>query len=206
MIRAAFYLDGFNIYHALDDLNASHLKWLDWNALARRIIPKRDERISRIVYCSALRTDRPDRLVRHRAYLRALNAVGVDCVLGGFLRENRNCRSCGAAWQAPVEKQSDVNLALALVADAYEDVFDHAYLVTADTDQAPAIRKVRSRFPNKKVTSVVVEGRRHNNELLEACSGAKRTISRADLEASLFPQVVRGPNAITRPREYDPPG
>lgn len=205
MIRAAFYLDGFNIYHALDDLNRPHLKWLDWQALACRLIPSRDEIVSRVVYCSAQRTDKPDRLIRHRRYVSALEATGVVCGMGNFSTERRFCRSCGADWDAPVEKQSDVNLALAMVQDGYDDVFDHAYLVTADTDQVPAVELVRGRFPAKRVTSVVITGRRHNNALLRACGDNKRTISIADLEASLLPKLIAGPSAILRPTAYDPP-
>lgn len=205
MIRAAFYLDGFNIYHSLDDLNRPHLKWLDWRALASRLVPSRDEIVCRIVYCSAQRTDKPDRLIRHRRYVSALEATGVVCKMGNFLTEKRICRSCGADWDAPVEKQSDVNLALALVQDGFDDVFDHAYLVTADTDQVPAVAVIKERFPMKKVTSVVVTGRRHNNALLTACGNSKRTITVADLEACLLPKLINGASAVLRPPEYDPP-
>jgi hypothetical protein len=31
------YIDGFNLYHAIDDLEKPHLKWLDLNALSKRL-------------------------------------------------------------------------------------------------------------------------------------------------------------------------
>jgi hypothetical protein len=36
-MRVACYLDGFNLYHAIDDLQKPHLKWVDLEALAQSI-------------------------------------------------------------------------------------------------------------------------------------------------------------------------
>ena len=35
MTRVACYVDGFNLYHAINDLNKPHLKWLDIRAVAQ---------------------------------------------------------------------------------------------------------------------------------------------------------------------------
>lgn len=210
MTRVAFYIDGFNVYHAISELRdensvaENHLKWLNWQALADRLISSQTEHVVKIVYCSAYRTDDPPKAAKHRQYVSALMAMGVDCKIGKFLKEPRSCRRCGHKWEAPVEKKSDVNLALSLVEDAIDDVFDHAFLVTADSDQVPAILSIANRVPQKKITSVVVTGRRHNNELLQACGGNKRTISRADLEACLLPETIPG-TTIRRPADYVPP-
>jgi hypothetical protein len=37
VMRVACYLDGFNLYHAIDDLQKPHLKWVDLEALAQSI-------------------------------------------------------------------------------------------------------------------------------------------------------------------------
>ena len=36
--RVAVYVDGFNLYHALDDLAENHLKWLDLWSLSETLI------------------------------------------------------------------------------------------------------------------------------------------------------------------------
>jgi hypothetical protein len=50
------------------------------------------------------------------------------------------CRSCGAVWTHPTEKEGDTSLAITVIADDHRDRFDLAYLVTADGDQAPVAR------------------------------------------------------------------
>ena len=52
-LRALFYVDGFNLYHALHDLNRPRLKWLSLHALAQKLIPNRSERLVGVVYFSA---------------------------------------------------------------------------------------------------------------------------------------------------------
>lgn len=205
LIRAAFYIDGFNAYHAIADLQRSHLKWLDWQALASILIPSKSEAVVKVCICTAVKTADVEKQLRHRAYLKALEHSGVECLRGHFANEERKCKSCGEVWRAPVEKQGDVNLALAVVSDAYDDVFDHCYLVTADSDQAAAARMLKAKFPKKKLTTVVITGRSHSKEILSHAD-AKITIGIGNLERALFPKLITGPQAILRPKEYDPPG
>jgi uncharacterized LabA/DUF88 family protein len=204
--RAALYVDGFNLYHAIDDLHQNHLKWLNLWRLGELLIPSQSETLVKVVYCTAIRSDDPKKMIRHRGYIRALEAVGVTCLKGHFSKEERNCRQCSARWQAPVEKQGDVNLAISLVDDAYTSVFDHAYLITADSDQAATVRLVRERFPDKRVTTVSPPGRSHCKEIL-AYTARKIALSPTHLARSVFPKhvIVEGKLVVTRDPAYDPP-
>ena len=204
-IRAAFFVDGFNAYHSIDDLKKPDLKWLDWWSLADKLIPSKSERLESVVLCTALKTTDPQKLIRHRAYLKALENSGVVCLKGHFAREDRHCRACGERWKAPVEKQGDINLAVALISGGYEDAYDHCYLVTADSDQAATARVFKEKFPAKQLTTVVITGRSHSKEILSHAH-AKLTINSNHLERSLFPNVVRlkDGSAIRRPPAYDP--
>lgn len=204
VIRAAFYVDGFNAYHALDGLKKPHLKWLDWAALATLVIPSKSESLVRTVMCTAVKTNDPQKQLRHRRYLAALESSGVECLRGHFADDPRSCRDCGSGWIAPVEKQGDVNLAISVIDDAHRDVFDHAYLVTADGDQAATARMLRSTFPGKRLTSVILPGQRHNKYIL-SYGAETMALNLNHLERSLFPKLIPGPNAILRPAEYDPP-
>lgn len=203
-IRAAFYVDGFNAYHSIHDLQKPHLKWLNWRALGEHLIPSRSEVLVKTAVCTAVKTSDPGKQERHRKYLAALATEGVDCLRGHFTREERKCTSCGQSWWAPVEKQGDVNLAIAAIAGAYDDIFDHCYLVTADSDQAATAKLLKARFPNKKLTTVVVTGRSHSKEIL-GYADAKLTISEAALERCMFPGLIHGAQAVVRPKEYKPP-
>ena len=211
MRRVGFYVDGFNLYHALDDLKAPHLKWLDIFSLAERIIAKRDEQIVRIVYCSAFPTHLSDRskLERHKSYIAALEFRGVECILGRFKkRPLTRCRSCHHSWQSHEEKESDVNLALELLYDVLSDRIDRAYLLSGDSDFAGLARMLHHRCPDKELVSVATPHRTHSNDVLRYAHG-KRKITVSTLEACLLPQHILDPagrkSRVTRPSNYDPP-
>lgn len=203
-IRSAFYVDGFNAYHSIDDLQKPYLKWLDWSSVANLLIPKRSEAIVKVAVCTAIKTTDVGKQLRHRAYLKALEGTGVVCLKGHFSKEERTCHSCGSKWWAPVEKQGDVNLAITVIDDAHNDVFDHCYLVTADSDQAATAKMLKARFPGKKLTTVVVTGRQHSKEIL-GHADAKLVVNENHMQQCLFPALIRGSEAIIRPPEYKPP-
>jgi len=51
---------------------------------------------------------------------------------------------CGATWKMYEERETDVNIAVSLVADAAAQASDIALLVSADSDLCPAIRTARA--------------------------------------------------------------
>jgi hypothetical protein len=206
LTRAALYVDGFNLYHAINDLRQPCLKWLNLWALGALLIPQRTERLVKVAWCTAVSTKDHNKLIRHRQYIRALKASNVTILVGHFADEQRHCRSCGNSWTAPVEKQGDVNLALALLDDACRDIYDHAYLLTADSDQAGTARLFRERYVQKRLTSVSPPGRSHSKEILSHCH-AKIAVSATHLERALFPKAIIQNGAVVaiRPSEYDPP-
>jgi hypothetical protein len=69
MIRSAFFIDGFNLYHALKRLGSHYLKWVDLNALMGRLIAPKSETIVAIYYFSAYAHWLPDQWKRHQEYM-----------------------------------------------------------------------------------------------------------------------------------------
>jgi len=104
------------------------------------------------------------------------------------------------------KKETDVNIALALIDLAYKDKYDHAFVISNDSDLAPAIRMVRLNFSQKLITTIVPPLRQHSNELIQASSKkAKKTIEH--LERSLLATTicdVGGNIVATRPVGYSP--
>ena len=150
MTRAIAYIDGFNLYHAIDALKQPHLKWLDLWALSASLA-REGEALVGVYYFSAYPTWKPESEQRHRVYVRALMARGVTCQMGHFKRKDKRCNTCGATWTGHEEKETDVHMGARIVADAYEDRFDRAIVITADSDLLPAIKIVRVAFPAKEV-------------------------------------------------------
>ncbi len=206
--RAGFYIDGFNLYHALCDLKCNHLKWLDLWAVGERLINRRRERLVRVVYCSAYPIHLQDaaKITRHRTYVAALQARGVECYLGHFKARPRSCcYSCGHEWQSHEEKESDVTLALQILHDAHLGRVDHVYLLTGDSDFASLARLFHTAFPGKRLISVAPPHRSHSKEILRYAH-QKRRLTPKTVEKSLLPaRLCDGQGrVIVRPVEYDP--
>lgn len=146
-LRTALYVDGFNLYHAIDGLKDDRLKWLSLFDLGQTIIHRKTESLETVVYFSAYAhfrsTTDPTVVGRHRAYVAALQATGVEVVLGNFKRKPRKCFKCNAQWDSHEEKETDVNMAVRMVADAFRDKYDVAYVLTSDTDLVPAMKCAR---------------------------------------------------------------
>ena len=89
---------------------------------------------------------------------------------------------------------------------AYKNQYDHAFILTRDSDIAPAIRKVKQNFPNKKITVLAPYICRHSTELMQA-SDAHKTITLKHISTSLFPAEIYdagGNLVVKRPKEYNP--
>lgn len=205
--RVICFVDGFNTYHALKDLGQPHLKWLDLRLLFSRLIRGKSQIITQILFFSAFPTWKPESYSRHRQYVKALSANGVSPVMGQFKEKFKKCLNCHIEWISHEEKETDVNLALALLDLAYKDRYDHAFLLSRDSDLTPAVRKVKENFPNKKISVFATYNYRHSSELIQACDGHK-TINFEHISTSLFPEKIydAGGNLVaSRPSEYAPP-
>lgn len=207
-MRGAVYVDGFNLYHAIDDLNLNHLKWLNLRALGELIARGHARTIVRVAFCSAYFPGDTGKKARHRFYVQALELAGVQTILGHAVREPMNCAdpACGFRWEENREKATDINLALAVAHDLWSGSCDAIFMVTADTDQAATLGYVRDRFPSVRRIVVAPPGRPPSAHLSSLANATIRLEAR-HLERCLLPGLVQkqGSRAVLRPREYDPP-
>jgi uncharacterized LabA/DUF88 family protein len=208
----ACFIDGFNLYHAVDALRDDagrplhYLKWLDLWGLASAFVPPTTQRLTSVYYFSAYATWLPDAYERHKSYTSVLQARGVTLVMGKFKEKSRSCRNCGASWKAHEEKESDVNLAVELVRQAHIGAIDRALLITADSDLCPAIRLVRESFPKIDVQVLTPPD---GYDLARELRGIAPTvrIRKKHLHRNLLPTETVLPNGrkVTRPSKYEPP-
>ena len=208
MIRVAAYVDGYNLYHAIDRTGQQPLKWLDLWALCDRFVPSRTGRLHAVHYFSAYATWLPPQARRHKTYVDALEAKGVTAHMARFKEKDRRCpkEECGHRWKGHEEKETDVHLALALLDHAYRDLYDRALIVSRDSDLVPAARFVREAFPDKEVYAVAPPGSGHSNDMLRVCDGKKHKIKTRHLSECLLPArlVSEDGTEIVRPAAYDP--
>ncbi len=203
MTKVISYIDGFNLYHAIDELNREHLKWVDLWALSQSLLRPGQELVA-VNYFSAYATWMAGRYKRHRTYVAALKTKGVSIHLAKFKIREQKCNTCGAAWKRREEKETDVGIAVRLVADALCDRFDLAILITADSDLKPAIAAVRADAPTKYVFVAAPPGRfGHARDLRPRLEIKPGRVGRC-----LLPERVldaAGTVVATRPPNYDPP-
>jgi hypothetical protein len=136
------YIDGFNLYYGA--LKGSPYRWLDLEALCRRLLPRDD--VQRIRYFTArvsARPGDPQQPQRQETYLRALATLPLVSVhYGHFLTHDvrmplarpgpRGERT--ALIRRTEEKGSDVNLASYLLFDAFQAECCTAVVVSNDSD------------------------------------------------------------------------
>jgi hypothetical protein len=208
--KAAFYVDAFNLYYSILNLEQPHLKWINLWALCASLIPKKDEELVKVVFCSAYNKHDEGKLKRHQTYVKVLKHFGVTCEMGHFIRQPRACNKCDHSWEEASEKQTDVNLALHLFHDAGCDVFDHAYLLTADSDQAATAKMLKTVYPGKRLTTVVPPTKTVSDHIL-AYADAQINLTAAHLERAVMDAVImgrdeRGPYVVAKmPNGYAPP-
>jgi hypothetical protein len=155
--RVIVYIDGFNLYYGvLKDV--PRLKWLDLERYCRLLRPADDVQVVRYFTALVDGSTKP----HQEAYLKALATTPtVNVVLGKYKNKQVKCRvtAClhGAlrVFQVPEEKRTDVNIAITMLDDAYQNLCDHLILFSGDSDLVPAVNLVRSRFPTKTITVYV---------------------------------------------------
>lgn len=191
--RVACYIDGFNLYHAIDDLKQNHLKWVNLFSLSEAFIKKTTEEIINVFYFTAYAFWLPDAEKRHRAYVDAISHFGVTPVFGHFKHKTARCKACGAAWKTHEEKQSDVNLATYLIHHAHLNLYDKAMIISADFDLCSVIQLVKDSMPNKEI-SVLVPPNRYNitNEIRGMVCYEK--IRKKHLAKNLMPLSIKRPD------------
>ncbi|ACL62539.1 NYN domain-containing protein [Methylobacterium nodulans] len=203
MRRVIAYVDGFNLYHAIDDLQKPHLKWLDLWQLAQSICGT-GETLIEVNFFTAYPTWKPGPMKRHQVYVKALRHAGVNCVIGHFKTKQRECKRCGAQGDVHEEKETDVAIAVQITTDAFLDGYDRALIISADSDLAPALRTVRQHFPRKALNVIAPPGRKGHARDLQPLF----EITAGRLAKCLLPATATaedGTVIFTRPPSYDPP-
>ena len=92
---------------------------------------------------------------------------------------------------------TDVNIAMELLTDAFQDSFDIALLISADGDLVGPVKKIKQLFPQKRVI-VVFPPKRHSNALKNVADVCLH-LDRTTLARSVLPdEVVKADGFVLR--------
>jgi uncharacterized LabA/DUF88 family protein len=192
--RAIFYIDGFNLYYGA--VRRTKYKWLDLQAYCQKLHPL-DELVKvRYFTSQVVGPTQSNQLTFWRA-LRTTPLVQIH--EGKFKRSETECGHTPCKLPAPrmfdrlLEKRTDVNIAIRMLHDAYQNQCDNMVLISGDSDLVPAVTLIRGQFPKINVF-VYAPGReydeRHASELIKAANVGGR------LKTTLF-ATCQFPDEIT---------
>ena len=149
------FIDGFNLYYgSLKD--RPDLKWLDLRKMVAVLFP--NDEIMGVTYFTARvdddgRSTPSEKRMRQDNYCRALASVDVEVVDGRLEYREKECLVSHCAlprpcfFRIPVEKMTDVNMALHMVEDVVKFSPNVAVVISGDTDLIPAMQRVRRLMP-----------------------------------------------------------
>src|SRR5579872_5314912 len=137
--RVITYVDGFNLYFGLRDSGWRRYYWLNVQRLTENILPP-DSVLAGVKYFTARVTSPQDKRKRQNDYLEALQTVtACQMFFGKYQFQTVFCQNCYHEDRVPNEKMTDVNIAVEMMTDAFEDRFDTAMLISGDSDLTPPV-------------------------------------------------------------------
>lgn len=191
MIRVIAYIDGFNLYFGLRSKGWRRYYWLDLIKLAQSLL-KQGQILEEVHYFTTrirLKGANQQDMKRQSDYLDVLSdSTGLVIHYGHYLEKTQQCRACRAQWIGYEEKMTDVNIAVQMLSDAFEDRFDTAILISADSDLTTPVKKVVSKFSQKRVVVVQPPGR-NSHQLMQAAFN-HFTLGESKLRQSQFSDDV----------------
>lgn len=185
--RIIVYIDGFNLYFGMTNREKTGIKWLNINKLVGHLLKDTQELVSIKYYTSSVNNN-PEKQRRQIAYLEALVSTNVEIFYGQYQENIQTCKMCHRNWTSFKEKMTDVNIATAMLSDAFQDKYDAALLISADSDLVPPIREIHNQFKDKRVI-VGFPPNRHSNSLSIESKG-NFTIGMRNIKKSQFSDSV----------------
>lgn len=158
--RTVVYVDGFNLYYGC--LKKSPFKWLDLKALFSNLLDS-SHQIQKIKYYTAHISSREgnnDSRLRQKYYLQAIAKTipELEIYYGHYLTHAINAKVVNPPPDfikvyKTEEKGSDVNLALHVLNDAWQNEYDCAVIVSNDSDLSESLRLVKNQ--NNKMIGLI---------------------------------------------------
>lgn len=148
--RVIAYIDGFNLYYC--SLKKTHNKWLDLVKLCEAMIKPDDELVAVKYFTAKISANKNSaaKSLRQQIYLEAISQNPKLIIKLGHFSVHKTKMPDASEWDKgnikmidvikTEEKGTDVNLAVQMVADAKDDLFDYALLFSNDSDMSYAVQ------------------------------------------------------------------
>jgi uncharacterized LabA/DUF88 family protein len=210
MGKINFLIDGFNLYHSLDeasyDLGGAATKWLNIRSLLESYLYliSKDAVLNNIYYFTAIAYYRGQPNVnKHKSYINCLKDTGVICEENRFKKKEIKCESCGHVNMRHEEKETDVAIAAKLIEIYMRNECESAVIVSGDTDLVPMVKLTKDIYPGK-TTYFLFPYKRKNKELGKLVDGRYFKISNSQYAKHQFPDPykIKGGKEIPKPSTW----
>ena len=154
MKRAAAFIDGLNLFHALEHQELDGLT-LDLVGICRYLAVQRGSLLVDIHYFSSIVSHFGSEFKSKQAlYLEKLSDQRVQIHLGEFRSVKSRCPECKSFFWNQTEKQTDVALASEMVLQALVAGLDEIFIFSADSDFLAAVSRIRRHRPGVAITVI----------------------------------------------------
>ena len=199
--RVVAYIDGFNLYFGMREAGFDHCRWLNIQALVQKLL-KPHQVLLGVNYFTSRVSHNPDKQKRQSIYIDAIESTGVNVVYGNYQDDSTECLRCGHKWRTAKEKMTDVNIATAIMVDAFQNHYDMAMLISGDSDLTQPIREVHRLFSQKRVF-IAFPPKRHNSSMALVARGSEIIGRKKLLDAQFEPEIVSETGfLLKKPKEW----
>lgn len=199
--RVVAYIDGFNLYFGMREAGFDHCRWLNIQALVQKLL-KPHQVLLGVNYFTSRVSHNPDKQKRQSIYIDAIESTGVNVVYGNYQDDSTECLRCGHKWRTAKEKMTDVNIATAIMVDAFQNHYDMAMLISGDSDLTQPIREVHRLFSQKRVF-IAFPPKRHNSSMALVARGSEIIGRKKLLDAQFEPEIVSKTGfLLKKPKEW----
>jgi len=207
-VKTIVYVDGFNLYYG--SVKDTPYKWLNIARMVELLLP--NDNIICIKYFTAKvfsRSSDPQKHIRQQVYWRALKTIrNLEIIEGHYSEHPKWMRVYQPKSGQPKyiqvikteEKGSDVNLAVHLLNDGYQNRYELGVVVSNDSDLLSSIQIVQKELGLK--IGLLNPQKRPSKELKDEAIFIKQ-IREGVLKGSQFPSVMADKNGeFYKPSEW----
>jgi hypothetical protein len=189
-MRRVLYVDGFNFYYGVTrywdkEKQLAGLGWCNFPALVERHFPGTGQVQTK--YFTAfpgveLPHRRPGEGDRYQLWRRALRTICNLLIVDGFYKRDDDERNQDARSKRRTEKQTDVNLAVEAMADAFgppQLCPEHVFILSGDCDQMPTVFALQERAPVPIRVTVLLPSGAKQQDWQDKYEGTRRRLLRS---------------------------
>ena len=210
--RVIFFVDGFNLYHSVKEaeghMSEFQLKWLDIAKLCTSYLKQigGGAQVEEVHYFTAyadhFQKKNPEKINRHKAFVRALTACKVKVHINKFKRKRIWSDELDRWVIAYEEKETDVAIACEVFCKAMNNELDVVVIMTGDSDFAPVAETFQRQFPDKRILFALPFAR--GTRRMKRICPESFSISKEVYANHQFPDQVKLPSGkfVTIPKEW----